>query len=124
MATKTKKTISPSVPVIAEKEKPAKEGKAKAETVSRPERTARVASISETGWQIVSKTPPMYKFQCVCGGWGRKGYILEPIGVAPRNPDGGDDDTYTGADEIDLIARTPGWVKVGATCLGAFGIAL
>jgi len=119
-----KTKIEKSVPVLAEKPKAAKEKKEKAPTMGRSEHTAAVAALSPKGWQIVSKDPVMDKFQCSCNGWGRKGYILEPIGIAPRLKKGGDDETYTGADWADLSIGKAGLVKVGAGCLEAFGIAL
>jgi hypothetical protein len=123
MAAKTKK-IEKSVPVIAEPEKPAKTAKEKVPTLSRTARAAAIAALSPEGWQIVSKTPVMYDFTCVCNGHGRKGFILEPVGIKPRAAKGGDDDSYTGADWLDFDAKTAGIVKVGASCLYHFGIAL
>jgi hypothetical protein len=125
--------IPSSEPVIKTAAKPKTTAKPKPESFAA--RAPRLAAMSPSGWQIVCKVP-VYgptdanparpgKFQCLpCGGWGRKGYIIEPKDVAARNGKGGDEATYTGADWADIESGKPGILKVGASCLWRFGLAL
>lgn len=112
---KTKK-IAPSVPVIAETPK-VKTAKVKPPTMGRTEHAATIAGTSPGGWSIMSKEPTLYPFTCVCNGKGKKGYEL--VAVSP-------------VDELTGPAWATEWVtdgdlarvKVGASCLYHFGIAL
>jgi hypothetical protein len=111
-----------TAPVIAPPAKPAREKKPKAPSMSRTARAQAVADLhnADGGWELVSIEPVYDRFQCVCGGWGRKGFILQPAGLKDRNPKGGDEKSYTGAEWIDLASKTAGIVKVGASCLYHF----
>jgi hypothetical protein len=99
--------------------RPKREAKPKRNPMSRTERAALIASTSPL-WELVSATPAVYRFQCVCGGWGESGYVLVPKGKA------------TAASKAALVkAREAGvlpdsleldepFVKVGASCLYHF----
>ena len=106
-----------SVPVIADTPKTPKTPKTP--TVGRNERAAIIASVSPAGWALMSTTPTMYPFQCVCNGRGRKGYELVALSsvadlIGPE---------WAREHVIDADAQIVR-VKVGASCLYHFGIAI
>jgi hypothetical protein len=117
MARTTKpKTPTKSVPIIPDSPKAAKA--AKVPTVGRNERAAIIASVSPAGWALMSTTPTMYPFQCVCNGRGRKGYEL--VALSPVSDLAGPEWATDWVTEDPTLAR----VKVGASCLYHFGIAI
>ena len=115
MPAKTKK-IAKSVPVIAETPKPEKAKKEP--SLGRTAHAAVIASTSPAGWALMSKEPTIYPFQCVCNGRGKKGFEL--VALSPASELIGPDWAVAWVTDDNGVAR----VKVGASCLYHFGIAV
>jgi hypothetical protein len=99
--------------------KPRREAKPKLAPMSRTERAATIAATA-TKWHLVSNTPAVYDFVCVCGGHGQSGYILTPVGRETAATKAATAKAVERGILPETLTYPEPFVKVGASCLYHF----